>query len=384
MLTLDRVQTVGLAALALLVGEGLVAALPGARRLNLPGSVLGGGGIAAVLFFFPGLIRMDASLQGPLMLAFFASLGFGASWRVLRAGGRDLIVFLALCTVYLLLQNLLGIGLAYGLGLPPLVGLLTGSVALAGGPGTTLAFAPLFERSGVVGAGAVGLAAAFSGIVLGGLTGAPLGTWLHRKSHRMGHGQPSEIRAARPAGVDGLWGIVALLLAMWLGGYVSAVFEARGLTLPGYLGAMIVAAIVRNCADLFTQPVLDFERIEDAGSIALSLFIALALLNLDFAHLARIAGPLLAIVVVQTGAVLAFAAWIIDPWAGKGRDGALISAGFVGFMLGTTANAMANMQTLARKFGHSRRAYLIVPLVGACFIDFVNAAAITAFLNFMK
>jgi ESS family glutamate:Na+ symporter len=279
-------------------------------------------------------------------------------------------------------------------------------VTLTGGPATGLAFAPLFEQAGVQGAATVAVAAAMVGIVTGGLLGGPLGTLLIER-----HGVQGRRRAssAGPAGTAAeaverlvpetadsaperedpeayrlLKTLVAFLVAMGIGSWISKGFGALGITLPAYIGALIVAALIRNLDDLTGVVRLSQRTVDDIGNVALSLFLVLALMTLRLWELAGLASPLAVILLCQVALIAVLAYWPIYRMMGKNYDAAVMSGGFCGFMLGTTANAMANMEALVQRYGPSPKAFLVVPMVGAFFIDFTNALIITAFLNFWR
>jgi ESS family glutamate:Na+ symporter len=390
------IETLALAALAVAVGQGLRRWVPVLARYDLPAPVLGGLVIAVIVSLLrrdgQDLVRFDTTLQTPLMIAFFTTIGFGASLRLLRVGGVQVAWFLALATVAVILQNLLGAGLAAAMGLPPLLGVLAGSVTLTGGPATGLAFAPLFEQAGVNGATVVAITAAMAGIVMGGLFGGPVaGRIIARRGLRSDGGgrithADDAISTDQYAPADSaavlLRTVILILLAMWIGGYLAGGFTALGITLPAYIGAMLAAAVLRNIGD--HQPLLHVpvQAMEDLGAVALSLFIAMALMTLRLWELVSLALPLLALLLAQA-ALLVLLCRAVFRLMGGDFDAAVMAGGFYGFMMGTTANAVANMQTLTDRYGPAPRAFLVVPLVGAFFIDFVNALLITAFLNLL-
>jgi len=287
-------------------------------------------------------------------------------------------------------------------GLHPLFGVLTGSVTLTGGPATGLAFAPLFEQPSVTGAASIGVAAAISG----GLIGGPVATYLierykltpQRNSSTFAtpptaanvvEDQLPELVSATPAGEDVetyalLKSIVVILVAMWIGSWVSEWFKAMKMTLPAYIGAMLVAAIIRNFDDVAKKIKLSQRVIDDLGNAALALFIVMALMTLKLWELAGLALPLLVILLAQVALIAMISLWPLYRLMGRDYESAVIGGGFCGFMLGTTANAMANMKALVERYGPAPRAFLIVPMVGAFFIDFTNALIITACLNIWK
>jgi ESS family glutamate:Na+ symporter len=295
-----------------------------------------------------------------------------------------------------------------GLGVPPLLGVLAGSVTLTGGPATGLAFAPLFEKAGVPGAATLAVAAAMVGIVSGGIIGGPIGTFLieRRRLRPAGRGaavppepataadavlalEPPDPAPAATAGEDPgahalLKGVVSLLAAMAVGSWISAGFTAAGITLPAYIGAMLAAAALRNLDDVTGWIRLPHRLLDDLGNAALALFIAMALMTLKLWELQNLALPLAGILAAQVALIALVCFWPTFQVMGRDYDAAVMSSGFCGFMLGTTANAMANMGVLVEKYGPAPRAYLVVPMVGAFFIDFTNAIIITAFLNLWR
>ena len=410
MLALDLINTVAIAGVVLFAGYGLRRALPVLARLNLPAPVVGGLviAIATTVAYSRGfqLVRFDTTLQTPLQNAFFTSIGFGASYQLLRLGGPLVLRFFLFAAAVAVLQNVLGAGVAVALGQEPLLGVLAGSVTLTGGPATGLAFAPLFEQAGVAGAATVAVAAAMAGIVCGGLVGAPLATLLLERggiaipgktsrtsaparvepATRVVEDHLAEPASVAPSGEDPeayvlLKHLVLMLVAMWIGGFLSRALAGVGLTFPAYIGAMIVAAVIRNVDDLSGIFGLSQRTLDDLGNVALSLFLALALMTLRLWELAGLAVPLTIILIVQVALVALVAALAVPRVMGRDYESIVMAGGFIGFMLGTSANAMANMSALVERFGPAPKAFLTVPLVGAFFIDFINAVIITFCLN---
>jgi ESS family glutamate:Na+ symporter len=290
--------------------------------------------------------------------------------------------------------------------LPPLFGVLAGSVTLTGGPATGLAFAPLFEQAGVAGAASVAVVAGMGGIVSGGIVGGPVSTFLIER-HKLKEPRPKPVELRLPTAeniVEGylpdpapavpegedvesyalLKSLVVILVAMWIGSWVSQLFASLGITLPAYIGAMLVAAAFRNLDDLTGWIGLSQRVIDDLGGVALSLFLVMALMTLKLWELAGLALPLLVILIVQVALVSVVCFWPVFQLMGRDYQAAVMSGGFIGFMLGTTANAMAIMRTLVERYGPAPRAFLVAPMVGAFFIDFTNALIITACLNIFK
>ncbi len=401
MLELDFVQTLAFAGVALLLGEGLRRAVPLLARYNLPAPVLGGLLVAVAVLVGRSqgvtLVQFDTTLQSPLMIAFFTTIGFGASLSLLKVGGPQVLRFFVLATVFAVLQNLVGIVMAIGFGLHPLFGVLAGSVTLTGGPATGLAFAPLFEEAGVVGASSVAIAVAIGGIVMGGLVGGPAGTILIERggipTPRQTRGGAVDVAVVETettvhaSSDDDAWPIVrnlvAVLVAMGIGFWVSQGFAAIGMTLPSYIGAMLVAALIRNADDVTGWFGLSHGFVNNFGIVSLSLFLAMALMTLKLWELAGLVLPLVAILVVQVVIAAVAAMGLVHRLMGRNYESAVMSGGFIGFMLGTTANAMAVMRALVERYGPAPRAFLVAPIVGAFFIDFTNALIITLFLNLL-
>ncbi|MGN7726500.1 sodium/glutamate symporter [Luteimonas sp. 22616] len=404
MIELNAVQTVAFGGMALFLGYALCRVIPVLGRYNLPAPVIGGLVIALLVLWAHGrdtvLFQFDTALQGPLMVAFFTSMGVNASVALLKVSGRQVMVFLALASGFAVVQNLVGIGVATSFGLDPMFGVLAGSATLTGGPATGLAFAPLFEQAGLAGAESIAITSAMAGIVCGGIVGGPAITVLIRRLRlRPAAGQSAEIPAEAAAEIDlavgdgvvvdteaareynALKSIVVILLAMWVGAWVGKGFDAIGLTLPVYIGAMLVGAVIRNFDDRTGWVGLSVQTTDLIGNVCLALFLAVALMNLKLWELSGLALPLVVNLVLQVVLVVAFCVPVFRIM-GRDYDAAVMGGGFIGFMLGTTANAMAVMRTLVLRYGLAPRAFLVAPLVGAFFIDFTNALIITGFLNF--
>ena len=403
-IALDLVQTVAFAGVILFLGYGLRRLIPVLGKVNIPAPVCGGlpvAGILAVLYF-NGIqpLKFDTALQVPLQNTFFASIGFAASLALLRRGGPLVFTFFILSLIVAVMQNVLGAAVAWALGQNPLMGVLAGSVTLTGGPATGLAFAPEFEKAGVAGAPTLAVAAAMVGIVAGGVIGGPIGTYLVERRLRIAPGGPGgsitlgnvaeemvpTAPAAAPAGEDVesyvlMKHLVLLVVAVGVGIWVSRWLTGLGMTLPAYIGAMLVAALVRNIDDVTGVFGLSMRVIDDIGNIALSLFLVMALMTLRLWEIAGLVIPLLIILAAQVALIAVLCVWVVPRVMGRDYDSAVMSGGFAGFMLGTSANAMANMGALVERYGAAPKAFLVVPLVGAFFIDFANAILITFFLT---
>ncbi len=402
-LKLDLLQTLSLAALVYFGGIQLRKRVAWLDRLNIPAAVVGGliFTLLVMLLREQGVtVQLNTAMQSTLSVAFFTSIGMGASLALLRVGGIQVVIFLVLATLFCLVQNGVGISIALGFGENPLLGVMAGSVTLVGGPATGLAFAPVFEEAGLRGAGPLALTAATGGIICGGLVGGPVGTSLIR---RFGL-KPTVPRATAAAEMQAeldtppdiielevdredssfIRNLAVLGLAMALGSIVSGYIQSLGVTLPAYIGAMLVASVLRNLDDVSDWLRIDQRTMEFAGNLALNIFLVVALMDLKLWELAGLALPLFLILVAQVIVVVLFALTVSYRVMGKDYESAVMASGFIGFVLGTTANAVANMRALVARFGPAPRAFLVVPLVGAFFIDFANAIIITFFVNWLK
>jgi glutamate:Na+ symporter, ESS family len=399
-LKLDLLQTLTLAALVYFLGIQLRKRIRWLDRLNIPSAVVGGLLFTTLVLLLHSrniTIGLNTALQPLLSVAFFTSIGMGASLSLLRAGGLQVLIFLLFATVFCLVQNFAGMGIATAFHQHPLLGVMAGSVTLVGGPATGLAFAPIFEQAGLRGAGPLALTSATVGIVFGGLVGGPTATYLIRQ-YRLAPAARSraELEAELKTTPETLVvevdredsslirNLVVLALAMGLGSIVSWYIQSLGVTLPAYIGAMVVASGLRNLDDATGWLKIDQRAMEFVGNLALNIFLVVALMTLKLWELAHLALPLSAILAVQVLVVLLFAVTASFRLMGRDYDSAVMASGFVGFVLGTTANAIANMRALVERYGPAPRAFLVVPLVGAFFIDFTNALIITLFVNWLK
>jgi ESS family glutamate:Na+ symporter len=383
-LQLATVHVLALAAVGYGLGHLALTRLKALERLTLPPSIVGGLALALVQLALRDRVvnfTFELWLRDLLMVAFFTTIGFGARVRLLKEGGLPVLVFFGLAALGAVLQNGLGLSLAQLLGLHPLLGVATGSVALTGGPATALAFGAEFESRGVAGAASAGVAAAMLGITLGGLLGGWIGRQLIERRASNEAAAPAGEVTAPPLEVAGLLPSVGVLaVAMGLGSLLSKAISSLGVVLPAYVGAMLVAAVLRNLDDLRRSPSVSAHHLDAMGEVALQLFIVMALLTLQLWELAHLALPLLAMVVAQ---VLLVAALCVVVFRVMGRDyeAAVMAGGYCGFMLGTTANAVACMSALTSRFGPAPRAWFVVPMVGAFLIDFANSLLVTSLLN---
>ncbi|CAN5657038.1 sodium/glutamate symporter [soil metagenome] len=407
-LQFDMIQTLALAAVVLFVGYGIRRSVGVLDRYNIPAPVVGGFLFATVslVLRLTGVVALEftTTLQTPLMIAFFTTIGLGASLKLLRVGGPQVLLFFLLATVLVILQNVVGVSIASALGVEPLLGLLAGSITMSGGHGTGAAFGKLMEDQYGFQAGVtLAMAAATFGLVSGGLIGGPIATALIKRrlpARQTGKVRPPAPAPVRPAALPDaldeeidrvppgepstsytlLKILTVILVAMWFGGLLSG-WLGQYVTLPAYIGAMLVAALFRNVADFSKVVRLESGTIDDLGTIALSLFLAMALMSLRLWELLDLALPMLVILAGQVTMMAAFAYFITFNVMGRDYDAAVMAGGHCGFGLGATPNAVANMESIVERFGPAPRAFLVLPMVGAFFIDFTNAIIITTFLN---
>jgi ESS family glutamate:Na+ symporter len=392
LIKLTAIHMLGLAGLGILIGEGILRALPVLARLSVPRAVLGGLTLAIAVLGARGRlfnIEADATLRTLMMVAFFTTIGLGASLRLLKVGGVGVAIFLGASVLGLLFQIGLGAAAAAGLGEQPLFGLIPGAVSLTGGPATALAFGPVLEKAGVHGASTIGVAAAVFGIVVSGMLGGFVGSFLIRR-----HGlapTAEEANASSEIDVDSgprerhgsvLGHLIAMGIIMALGSVLSLYLD-RWMTLPIYIGAMAVAAVVRNLDDAYQFAGLEQEKTQAIGDIALELFIVMALVDLKLWQLVDLAGPLALILAGQVVLTVGLA-WTLVYWLmGRTYTAAVMAGGYTGFMLGTTANAMASMNAIVKRSGPAPHAFFAVGIVGAFLIDAVNSVLITAAIRYL-
>lgn len=388
-LKINAPEVLGLAALGVVLGTWLKRRIPLLDRLNIPVSIAGGMVYAVGAMLLRDRVanfEFDVVLRDLLMVAFMTTVGLSARVQVVRAGGVKLVWLLGLATVGAVVQNLIGMGVAKALGVDARLGILAGAVSLAGGPATALAFGPTFERMGVAGATTVAFASATFGIAVAGLIGGYIGGQLIRRHRLKPRDEATTAQAAGHAHApqDLLRPVLVMGFAMGLGALLSAGIERTGIILPSYIGAMIVAAAIRNLDDRY-----GFARIEQAevtamGKVSLYLFIVMALLTLRLWELVHLALPMLAILAVQVAVVWAMCLTVCYWAMGRDYEAAVTSAGFCGFMLGITSNAVASMEELVEKYGPAPGSFLVVPVVGAFLIDFTNSLVITAMANWVS
>lgn len=391
-LTLDMYQTLGLAVLVLYFGSWLKKKVSFLEKFCIPSPVIGGLIFAVIscVLYVTGVVELsfDETLKTVCMVMFFTSVGFQANLKVLKSGGIGLVIFLGCVFTLILFQNLTSVGLAKVLGIDPLIGLCTGSIPMVGGHGTAGAFGEVLEDLGVEGATTLCTAAATFGLIAGSLMGGPVGRRRIIKNDLL----KTAVAEDKTALVEeekkhkrsvSMYAPAAyqLAIAMGIGTVISWLLSKTGMTFPVYIGSMIVAAVMRNISEYSKKFTIHMGEINDIGGICLSLFLGIAMITLKLWQLASLALPLVVLLVGQTVLMFIFSYFIVFNVLGRNYDAAILSAGTCGFGMGATPNAMANMQALTEKYAPSVKAYILVPIVGSMFADFINSLTITFFIN---
>ena len=417
---LDMIQTAGIGALALLVGMILTRKVAFLQKFCVPSPVSGGiifSLLTLVLYgWFDVEVSFDGTLKDVFMLAFFTSVGFQSDLKVLKQGGKLLIIMLVLLVIIIAMQNIMPLGITRLMGVDPLIGMAAGSISMTGGHGTAGGFASVLEGLGLQGAGTIGMAAATFGLISGSMIGGPLAERIIRKklTHEQMQPQDEDIDPAM-AGIESdeasptgrakrvstneqefqqyAKASYCIILVMGGGTLLSWLFAKTGVTFPTYFGALILAAIVRNTIGFVSykdegewekaEKLLDMERIISVGNICLSLFLGMAMISLRLWELQSLALPLIVILVSQVLLMALFTYMMAFRLLGRDYDAAVLCAGMCGFGLGATPNAMANMSAVCYKYRYTVKPFLIVPIIGAMFADLINTGMITLFLNLL-
>ena len=389
---LDMYQTLAMAVLVLMLGRFLRSRVQVLEKFCIPAPVIGGVlfAIFTCVCYVTGIAEFgfDDILKEVCMVFFFTSVGFQANLKVLKSGGKAMIVFLGLVIVLIVGQNVLAVGLAKLLGVDALVGLCTGSIPMVGGHGTAGAFGPVLEDFGISGATTLCTAAATYGLIAGSMMGGPIGKMLIEKHDLLKTVVPEddsllveeEMKHERHVSMYPS-AVFQLILAIGIGTIFSKLLSLTGMTFPIYIGAMIAAACIRNIGEYSGKFTTYMGEINDIGGISLSLFLGMAMITLKLWQLADLAGPLVILLAGQTVFIALYVILVVFNVMGRDYDAAIIVSGVCGFGMGATPNAMANMQVLCDKYSPSVKAYLLIPLVGSLFADFINSLVITLFIN---
>jgi len=394
-LNVDMYQTLAAAVGVLYLGGFLKKKIKFLETFCIPAPVVGGIVFALLSCLLHGLgiveFQFDETLKTVCMVMFFTSVGFQANLKVLKAGGKSLVVFLLCLVVLIFTQNFVAVGISKLMGISPLVGMCTGSIPMVGGHGTSGAFGTVLEDFGIKGATTVCTAAATFGLIIGSTMGGPIGRRLilkhdllktavaedpsileedEQKHHR-------SVSMYAPAAYQ-------LAIAMGIGTVLSWLLSMTGMTFPIYIGSMIAAAFMRNIGEYGGKIHIHMGEINDIGGICLSLFLGIAMITLQLWQLAELALPMIILLLAQVVLMAMFSYFLVYNVMGRDYDAAVLAAGTCGFGMGATPNAMANMQALTEKFVPSIKAYMLVPIVGSMFADFINSLVITAFINFIN
>lgn len=416
---LDMIQTAGIGAMALLVGMVLTRKVAFLQKFCVPSPVSGGIIFSLVTLALYGWFALEVSFDGTMkdffMLAFFTSVGFQSDLKVIKKGGKLLVVMLVLLIAVITVQNLMPLGITQIMDVDPLIGMAAGSISMTGGHGTAGGFASVLERMGLQGAGTIGMAAATFGLIAGSMVGGPLAEKIIRT--KLTHEQVQQDEEIDPAmaGIESdeasptgrakrvssneqefqqyAKAFYCIIFVMGGGTIMSWLFAKTGITFPTYFGALILAAFVRNTIGFISykengkwkkaEKLLDMERIVSVGNICLSLFLGMAMISLKLWELQNLALPLIVILISQVIMMALFAYIVAFPLLGRDYDAAVLCAGMCGFGLGATPNAMANMSAVCYKYRYTVKPFLIVPIIGAMFADLINTGIITLFLNFL-
>lgn len=391
---LDMYQTLAIAVVVLMLGQFLKMKINFLEKFCVPAPVVGGliFAIFTCVCYVTGIaeFNFDDTLREVCMVFFFTSVGFQANLKVLKKGGKSLIVFVLLVVVLIFAQNFLAVGVASVLGLNKLIGMCTGSIPMVGGHGTAGAFGPVLEDFNISGATTICTAAATFGLVAGSLIGGPIGRKLIEKKNLLSTVVPEddsllvedEKKHERHTNMYAI-AVFQLIIAVGIGTIFSKLLTLTGMTFPVYIGAMIAAALIRNIDEYTGKFNIHMGEINDVGGISLSLFLGIAMITLKLWQLSDLALPLVVLLMIQVVLIYVFARYVVFNIMGRDYDAAILAAGTCGFGMGATPNAMANMQVLCEKYAPSVKAYLLIPLIGSLFADFINSLVITLFINIL-
>ena len=403
---LNMIQSIGLAVIFLLIGKAVKNNISLFSKYAIPSPVIGGLIFSIIHMILKQsnivLFEFDTTLQTFFQTMFFCTVGFNASLKMLKIGGKQIFIFLIISTVFAFLQNILAVGLAKVVGISPLLALLTASPALTGGHGTSAAVAPSIEALGYPEALTVALTAATFGVIAGSLLGSPMANRLITKYNLLDKkkSQSSDeiaydlsIIEAKKTTLDTNkinTAFFQILIAMAIGTYLTDALNkfvgqwVNGVTFPAYIGAMLMAAVIRNISDNSNLLKTPLEEIEVVGEVSLNLFLGMALITLKLWHLVDLALPMLILLLGQCIMMYLYGMFVSYPLMGKNYDSAVIVAGLTGFAMGSTSNAMANMNSVTEKYVYSKTAFFVVPIVGSLFIDFINIGIIYGFIGFLS
>lgn len=391
------------AILVLFIGHSVNRHVPVFKKYNIPEPIVGGliiAAIIAILHFNQISLEFTLSMQNTLMMMFFATVGLAASYKLLMKGGTKVFLFLGIASLYIVIQNAVGVGMASALGLEPLMGLIAGSITLSGGHGTGAAWAQTFSNNYGINTLEFAMAAATFGLVMGGIIGGPVAQRLinkhglvssygvggnHHKDHPdlVTYDQLEEDRVTAKSILEVLF-ILLLCVggAKWFSSLVS-MFELSWLRMPDFVYALFFGVMITNITELSRGYKINSESVDVIGTVSLSLFLSMALMNLKLWEIFDLAVPLLIILLIQTVVLALFAYFVTFKLMGSNYDAAVMAGGHCGFGMGATPTAVMNMGALVSRTGPSPQAFMVVPIVGAFFIDIVNVVILKGYLSFI-
>jgi len=392
-------ETLAFACLVLLLGFFIVKKVSFFRNYNIPEPVVGGFFIAVILYILNATmgisLTFEGSLQAAMMLIFFASIGLSADFEKLKKGGKPLLIFIMLTGSFIIVQNIFGISIASLVGLNPSYGLIAGSITLTGGHGTGAAWAEnLTETFQISGAMELAMACATYGLVMGGIIGGPVAKALLKRKNilpakeRQEHQQPVEMfespTSNRRINVRNMIETLTMLaICLAAGQLLYEYLKGTWLELPNFVWCLFIGVIIRNTITRVSKYVVNDHAVDVLGNTGLYLFLTIALMSLQLWQLQGLASQVLIVLVLQTGLMILFAMFVTFKVMGSDYDAIVLSAGHCGFGLGATPTAVANMQAITDKYGPSHKAFLIVPMVGAFFVDILNNVFIKLFVSYI-
>ncbi|MBC8780411.1 sodium/glutamate symporter [Staphylococcus capitis] len=402
MIELDAITTLCLACVLYLIGQSIINHVSILRRICIPAPVIGGLLFSILVAILDSLhivkIKLDASfIQDFFMLAFFTTIGLGASLKLFKIGGKVMLLYFMFCGIMAICQNIIGVSLAKILNIQPLLGLTAGSMSMEGGHGNAAAYGKTIQDMGIDSAVTAALAAATLGLVFGGLIGGPVVKYLikrynltpeHRDESYKNYGEVEYNQSLhnkfKPTQIFFIQ-FTILVFCMALGTYIGDTFTHMiGVNIPMYVGSMFVAVIIRNVSEFAGLNIVDLKINDQIGDISLGIFLSLALMSIQLTEIYSLAIPLIIIVLIQVVFMVLFSIFVLFRGLGKDYDAAVMVGGFIGHGLGATPNAMANLDVITKKYGSSPKAYLVVPIVGAFLIDLIGVIIVMSFIQFFS
>ncbi|WP_367009071.1 sodium/glutamate symporter [Staphylococcus capitis subsp. urealyticus] len=402
MIELDAITTLCLACVLYLIGQSIINHVSILRRICIPAPVIGGLLFSILVAILDSLhivkIKLDASfIQDFFMLAFFTTIGLGASLKLFKIGGKVMLLYFMFCGIMAICQNIIGVSLAKILNIQPLLGLTAGSMSMEGGHGNAAAYGKTIQDMGIDSAVTAALAAATLGLVFGGLIGGPVVKYLikrynltpeHRDESYKNYGEVEYNQSLhnkfKPTQIFFIQ-FTILVFCMALGTYIGDTFtHMTGVNIPMYVGSMFVAVIIRNVSEFAGLNIVDLKINDQIGDISLGIFLTLALMSIQLTEIYSLAIPLIIIVLIQVVFMVLFSIFVLFRGLGKDYDAAVMVGGFIGHGLGATPNAMANLDVITKKYGSSPKAYLVVPIVGAFLIDLIGVIIVMSFIQFFS